>query len=337
LTHDESTYWSAATGNPLGCQPFRSLDDGTPPGRPDPDGPAGSRVLRGYAIAFAVDSAGNLISWNHLSGSADIVNYADRSAWEYNGFAFQCVVQPTPGLACGSDSILNLDGVEYDSPFDKLLFDFYAVGSQAFNQGGNIVTLDTDLTLYPVDVDLRQDNDGPITTKAHFDIWNQNEDGFSGTTRCITCWDQTLLSSYGALSNFMLGVLHTDKGKARIEGQESDVCDPPGSCCDLITDIDCYPSVDHPFIDSDCSVKSALLGVSDKILAFSGAATGRTDAGMTLVGQGSYPAAIQRDIIDPPDPLSTDTGNVIVPTPVDTETTVITPKASSRGLRTGKE
>jgi hypothetical protein len=329
---------SAATGNPLGCQPFRSLDDGTPPGRPDLEGPAGSRVLRGYAIAFAVDNQGHEISWNHLSGSVDIVNYADRSAWEYNGFAFQCVVQATPGLACGTDTTLNLNGIEYDAAFDKLLFDFYAVGSGAFTNGLNTVTLDTDLTLYPVDVDLRQDDDGPITTKADFDIWNQNEDGFSGTRRCITCWDQTLLSSYGALSNFMLSVLHTDKGKARIEGVESDECDPPGSCCDLSTDIDCFPAANHPFIDSDCSVKAALLGVSDKILAFSGAGgTGRTDAGMTLVGQGSYPASIQRDIIDPPDPLSTGTGNEIVPVPVGTETTVITPRASSRGQRTGKE
>jgi hypothetical protein len=42
-------------------------------------------------------------------------------------------------------------------------------------------------------IDVRQHSPGPVRTKAHFDIWNQNEDGLSGTIRCITCWDQTLL------------------------------------------------------------------------------------------------------------------------------------------------
>ena len=64
--------------------------------------------------------------------------------------------------------------------------------------------LDTDLTLLPMLIDLRQDSEGPVTTKAHSDIWNQNEDGLSGTTRCITCWDQTLLSAYELPNHFMI-------------------------------------------------------------------------------------------------------------------------------------
>jgi len=338
LTEHESTYMSAATDNPLGCQPFRILDPSrtpfsisdprTYPGRPDPDG-TGLRVLRGYAIAFAVDSQGREISWNHLSGSVDIVNYSDRSAWEYNAFAFQCKASSTPGQPCGTDNTLDLDGSEYDSVFDKLLFDFYAVGSQAFSQGLNVVTLDTDLTLYPVDVDLRQDNDGPVTTKAKFDIWNQNEDGFSGTTRCITCWDQTLLSNYGSPNNFLIGNLHTDKGKARIDGVQSDVCDSSGSACS--------PAGDQPTIRPVRSRGAALLGVSDKILTFSGAVTGRTDAGMTLVGQGTQLAAIKRDIPDPPEPFTTGIQGQLAPVQVDIETLVITPRTSSRGQRTGKE
>lgn len=336
LTEDESSYMSAARGTPLGCQPFWILDPGTPPGRPDPDR-AGNRVLRGYAIAFAVDNTGKQVSWNHLSGSVDIVKYDDRSAWEYNGYAFQCVGNATVGALCGTDNVLDLNGIEYDSAFDKLLFDFYAVGSPAFSSLLNSVQIDTDLTLYPVDVDVRQDNGGPVTTKAKFDIWNQNEDGFSGTTRCITCWDQTLLSNYGSPNNFLLSNLHTDKGKARIDGVQSDVCNSSELCCHLGVDRACFPAADHPTIDPECSKPAAILGVADKILAFSGAAVGKTDAGMTLVGQGTESASIQRDVILPPDPSASGGNGQLVPVQADVETVTITPRTMSRGQRTGKE
>jgi len=336
VTHNESNYMSMARGTPLGCQPFTILDPGTPQGRPDPDGPAGSRVLRGFAVAFAVDEDGNEISWNHLSGHADIVDYANRSAWEYNGFAFQCNASSTEGNPCGSDNILDLNGSEYDSGFSALLFDFYAVGSQAFSLGTTIVTLDTDLTLYPITQDLRQDNDGPVTTKAKIDIWNQNEDGFSGSIHCITCWDQTLLSNYAATNNFLIGNIHTDKGKARIDGVASSDCDPVGSCCNLSTDPDCFPSANHPAIDESCSEAASLLGVSNKILVFSGAVTGRTDAGMTLVGQGTESGYFKWDVIDGPLPLQTDP-DLIVPVQVDVEETIATPRTLSRGQRQGKD
>lgn len=336
LSHDESNYMSMARGTPLGCQPFTILDSGSPQGRPDADGPAGSRVLRGFVVAFAVDNTGHEISWNHLSGHADIVNYSDRSAWEYNGFAFQCLANATPGATCGTNNILDMNGTEYDSGYAQLLFDFYAVGSTAFSLGTTVVTLDTDLTLYPVSADLRQDNDGPITTKAKIDIWNQNEDGFSGSIHCITCWDQTLLSNYAATNNFLIGNIHTDKGKARIDGMASSDCDPVGSCCNLSTDPDCFPSANHPAIDQSCSEAASLLGVSDKILVFSGAVTGRTDAGMTLVGQGIENAQFKWDIVLPPQPLQNDP-NVIVPVQVDVEETIATPRTFSRGQRQGKD
>ncbi len=288
LTENESTYYTASTGLPLGAQPFTILDPGTPNGRPDPDGPTGYRVLRGFIVAFAVDNNGNEISWNHLSGMTDIVNYGDRSAWEYNAYAFQAVNQTVGGGTDATPGVLNLDGTEYDYAFDKLLFDFFSVGSTAFSGGGVSVMLDTDLTLHTVSADLRQDSYGPITTKAKIDIWNENEDGFSEVTRCITCWDQTLLSNYGAPNNFLIGNLHTNKGKARIDGVQSTVCDVWGF-----------------FHDKIVSQNAALIGVANKILAFSGGQSGRTDAGSTLVGQGQESAQIQHDIISPPGSLTT--------------------------------
>ena len=144
--------------------------------------------------------------------------------------------------------------------------------------------MDTDLTLHPVTADLRQDSFGPITTKAKFDIWNQNEVRFSGTERCITCWDQRLLSVYTLSgdptippgpNHFLVSSLQTDKGKARIDGIGSVLC---------------------PF-----SVNAAMLGVAAKQLSFACVqGVGYAEAGRTLVGQGEEAAAVLYDIIMPP-------------------------------------
>ena len=297
LTYNEPAYFSVLTGLPAGMPPFTVLDPGTPPGRPDDlEGPDQGRVLRGYVVAYAVDSFNREISWNHLSGSATIVSYAHRAAWEYNAWAFQAMAsmgQPTdsacPAGACVPGE-LRLDGIEYDLCFDRLLLDFFTVGSQAMSGGGRPVMLDTDLTLLPMLIDVRQDSLGPARTKAHFDIWNQNEDGFSGTTRCISCWDQTLLSRYELPNHFMMSVIHTDKGKARIDGMEDDMCDA-GPC--------------HGDLQSApwCSQDAPLLGVSAKVLAFSGGSIARAYAGKTLVGQGTEAGWILADTVEMPDTL----------------------------------
>ena len=135
LTNNQPTYWSAMSGQPAGVSPFTILDDGDPPGRPDMDpGNPGGRVLRGFVVAWAVNKAGEEISWNHLSGDATVVHYGDRTAWEYNAWAFQCVTGAAVGDACGSTAgELNLNGFEYDACPSKLLLDFYATGSEALS------------------------------------------------------------------------------------------------------------------------------------------------------------------------------------------------------------
>jgi hypothetical protein len=306
LTANQPTYWSAYSGLPAGCQPFTVLDPGYPPGRPNTDVECPTddpnctsiRRLRGMVYAWAVDNNGEEINWNHLTGDAMIVNYYHSTAWEYEAYAAQALLgdngdnMPAPG-------VLELDGVEYDIAYDKLLMDFYAtssrrvaVGAQSENGGphgfpfsgdGCRVANDSDITLYPVSQDLRQDNDGPIYTKAKFDVWNQNEVRFSGLERCITCWDQTLASNYDDPNYFLVENLHTDKGKARIDGMASTQC---------------------PF-----SVNAALLGVTAKEVIFlcgvieTPERVDRGMAGRTLVGQGEEAATIQWDIIAPPGTL----------------------------------
>jgi hypothetical protein len=309
LTPDQPVYWSAATGNPLGCQPFSILDPdlGTGPGRPNPDVADGSRVLRGYVVAWAVNASGQEIHWNHLSGKATIVDYTAQSAWEYDSWAFRAQenlhgeVMPNPGT-------LELDGIEYDQVFDLLLFDFFAAGSQALSGGSSLITADTELTLHPVSADLRQETFGPMTTKAHFDIWNMNERKLSNTRRCVTCWDQSLLSIFNAPNTFLRENLQSDKGKARIDGKQADECeencfrDESGEPLGIEELIEL---LDDLFGDVEviCSQDAALLGVAAKILTFSGAANQRATAGSPLIGMGFEPATIRYDIIDPPGSL----------------------------------
>ena len=175
--------------------------------RPATDGSA-DRVLRGYMLAFAVDEDCCPIAWNHLKGDATIVNYRDGTAWEYNAWSFQTAFNLDPGTPVGDcdTAALALDGLTYVQPYALLLLDFYAPGGDFF---------DTDLTLHPVDADLRQEGRGPLSTKASFVIWNEDETQFTNLHRCITCWDQQLLSLYteGGVQNHFLS-LQTDKGKA---------------------------------------------------------------------------------------------------------------------------
>jgi hypothetical protein len=302
LTHDDPTYWSVATGLPDGCSPFEVLDPdtGDGPGRPDPDRP-GHRMLRGFVYAWAVDETGAQIKWNHLSGGATLINYLEGSAWEYNAWAAQVPGDAPHGSNVGTSGILKFDGVEYDAPPALLNVDFFASNSTALSNGASIVTVDTDLTLHPLTADLRQDSFGPVTTKAHIDVWNANEISFSGLTRCITCWDQTLMSQYtvgGAKNHFLRNNLQTDKGKARIDGMESTVCDV--NCIRESGDLDVDQILDILGIDHVCSYDSALLGVSAKVLAFSGASTGVATAGRNLVGSGEQRAFIKWDLIRPP-------------------------------------
>jgi hypothetical protein len=328
LTANESTYLVLSSGVG-GCQRFTILDPGTPPGRPG-GGVDGRRTLRGFVIAFAVDENQEEISHNHLSGHSDVIDYELRSAWEYQAYAFQAVNPSTGAPTDGVPGRLNLDGLEYDLSFNTLLFDFFAVGSMAYSNNDVAVMLDADLTLLPMDIDLRQDTCGPVTTKAHFDIWNANEEFRSGTTRCVTCWDQTLLSAYsfdnGLDNNFMLLDLGTDKGKARIDGQASFDCDnlfvPPDlddAILDwLLNDRTCEPGINVPGtgngIEMCCpysindSRDVSLLGVAAKILKFSGAATGTTWAGMNLVGAGQQTGQILFDVPAPPEPVRNGSG-----------------------------
>ena len=301
LTGNEPCYWSALTGLPKGVSPFTVLDPpavepfdpANPlswPGRAATDG-SGDRVLRGYIVGWAVNADNLEIRWNHLKGDALLLNYAEPSAWEYNSWTFNTQLVPH-GEVLPEQSILFLDGAKYDFCPDMLLIDFYA--SQYSDQpigtfgsaGASIYGVDTDLTLLPMLIDLRQDGEGPVITKAKFDIWNQNEVKFSGTERCISCWDQQLVSNYGVPNHFLRAHLQTNKGKARVDGMASIVCDM-------------YDEFGYPVALSE---DAALLGVLSRMIQFTPPSATPADvgrSGMNLISLGNQSGTILYDPTDP--------------------------------------
>jgi hypothetical protein len=295
LTGDQPTYWSALTGQPAGggLSPFTALDPGFPPGRPDPE--TGGRMLRGFVVAWAVNTDNEQIAWDHLNGHATVVDYERGTAWKYNTWNFDTNSNER-GTVVGTPGEIEFDGTKYDESYSHLLLNFQAVGSSAYS-GPRQVISDTDLTLFPIDnIDLRQETCGPETTKAHFDIWNMNEVKFSGQYRCVTCWDQTLLSDYGGPNHFRIEHLQTSHGKARIEGLASHLCDvdvdpndgifPPEESCDPVIG---GPNEESHHPDDVVSTDSALLGIFMELLTFDGGADhGFSAATLGGMGENEY-------------------------------------------------
>lgn len=348
LTGDQPSFWSAAQGfigdhvdlgDELGgfCgASFADHLDSDGPGRLDPETGMTSRILRGYAIFWAVKFNPALgpngsdgqplgeteeIRWNHLKGDALIVNYENGTAWEYNAWAFQA---RNVAHGQGTDGVIHqllLDGNEYDFPFATLLLDFYGTGSEALSGGDQTVTVDTDLTVHAVSVDLRQDGCGPVLTKVEAEIWNEFETKFSGTRRCICCWDQTLLSDWvrsAAIPNhFRRTALRTDKGKARLDGVDSIECEAGSRVNDeFISGYEKFCGATAAFKRRDChsgdvagsggpieqSEDAAILGLATKFLSFD-PSDDQATAGMNLVGAGEEKSTILYFLQPGPDQL----------------------------------
>jgi len=264
LSANKPTYWSAGAGNnvnffpfpgsgdSLQVPPFGNLDaDPFFPGRPDPDNHllgATLRTVRGYVVGWAVDGTGSEITHNELTGSATKIDYTLGGAWEYDAFAYR-----RSGSAAG-DGVLQMNGTEYQRSPARLQLDFYSVPSLIFTDfTGVALLLDSDLTIHPTEADFRATGDGPVTTWVQADIWNQNEDRFSGAARCIQCWDQVLLGDFMGVgvvtaNHFLRDNIGTDKGKARLTGKGGVWCPNCFQDHDESTDDDHVLAVEEPIL-----------------------------------------------------------------------------------------
>lgn len=285
LTKNEPAWWAASTGiGSKAVAPFFGFDQAYD----DPDGST-DLVIRGYLVVIAANELNQQINFNHLYGQATLVNYEEGDAWEYNAYAFRAL-QGNTGQTFGEPGVIPLNGTSYDYAFDFLLLDYFASGSAAFSGAGVVVEHETDLTLMIVDQDLRQETEGPYVTKAFFRIWNEDESSFTNEF-CLIKWDQSLISKWGGA--FLRNNLQTDKGRARIDGIASELCNT-------------VDDENNPVLTSD---NFPLLGVQAKILTFDGTTCAK--AGGELAGSGYQATDILYDVLTEPPPEK-----ALAPTPM---------------------
>lgn len=276
LTENDPAYWSVATGLPFGVSPFTVV---AAPYLEDPNDPESDLILRGYVVGFAVNATDQPICWNHLFGTASVVNYCYSDVAAYNAYAFAARDPNNGNGGCtgnttGPIGTLNLNGTQYDYGFNYLLLDFFAAGSHAFAGGDTDVLHDTKLALMILSQDFRTASTAyPLVTQVQFDrIWNENEVGLSGLEYCLIKWNERFLSDIG--SHFLLANLQTNKGYARIYGRVA----PP---------LECGPT----------SNTYSLLGIATQWLEFGDPEI--ATAALNLYGAGTYPAVIYWDGTSP--------------------------------------
>jgi len=184
----------------------------------------------------------NQISWNHLTGTATVIDTDDADAlqalqaFRYNAWAFaaRCTLCPG-GLATDNtiqgtagDLVLNGNG---DGTYDECpaynIVNFSPNGAAV----GPLNTIDNDLAVISCNQDLRQDFVLNLT-KLQFTVWNEFENSFTGSYQCVDSVNFVPLSATdnSALlnpSNFDFSTLRTANARYQVAGVASTQC--PGS------------------------------------------------------------------------------------------------------------
>jgi hypothetical protein len=152
--------------------------------------PDGAVRATGELKCWAVTNDGSTeLHYNHLFGTASIMNFENGQAAEYTAVAFQALGPSTlTGTPLGSPGELNLDNVEYDGGPNMLLGNFQPFGwDGAFSR----------VTLASLNQDLRQDYT-PTITKLTWTFWNQDEQARTGTHWCANSWFESTLPYFQA-------------------------------------------------------------------------------------------------------------------------------------------
>jgi hypothetical protein len=230
------------------------------------------------------------MSWNHLAGSATILEYDDATAWSYTAWAFRCLTPTTPGALCGTTPG-NLElGSEYDACPKKLTIGFAPYKDDERNRrGSRLVYDDTDLTIATCNQDFRQRRELTYT-KLKFDVWNEEETRFNGAHQCIDSWvEKQLRNVQTDYDNFSYDVLGTKAARLVVRGVGSNEDD------NLCEDDEGYATGDvNPFRPS--TQPAGLVGVISTEIQFpSDNGEREAVAGTNLVGFGEMAGNIQYD------------------------------------------
>jgi hypothetical protein len=237
ISHKGTVSWDVLSGKgegdigPLSFPLFPS--GGSFPGDPG----------KGELTCFAVDQAGaNQIAWNHLAGTATVLNFDDDDAdqilqaYKYNAWAFTARSDPgttvPDGTSVGTAGNILLTGGgtgTYDACPLYLIANFSPGGATFVTGRGNANYVDDDLAVASCNEDLRQDFLIHLT-KLNFAIWNSKQTKFTGS---YICSDSVL--EFGLIppdapsalvhpENFTFGVLGTTDARFQVAGVASSVC-----------------------------------------------------------------------------------------------------------------
>jgi hypothetical protein len=246
--------------------------------------------LKCWAVNFEGTSQ---INWNHLYGTATVLDYRNLTAYQYNSFNFTARGMATLGqeVGVGGDIVLSGANLAFDACPQYLMFNFFAFAPDkdvpVDGEGQTVKFNKTDLTLVPCKQDLRQDR-LPTCTKAKFDIWNENETKYTGAYQCFKCWFEGYLNEIGTIldpnsgkatgyggEKFVFSGLHTLMGRMRATGVKSSVCD------NIFLD---KSKADRCRERGGAQVSSPLLGITSTQIFF----TGKSElTAATGVGAGS--------------------------------------------------
>ncbi len=256
LTREQPSYWSAFSGAPgPNGNPIQSFANVAAPVPVPGDG----YFLRGYAIVIAVDDNGHQINWNKLFGEATVVNYQLGAAYEYPAYAFKAsgvLTGAQVGATAGEITLDGTAGVGYSSAFERLLCNYFVPGSLVYNTAGvgynPGLVLGTELTLMMLEIDLRQIPDGPWNTYAIFDVYDENENNYTGLAFCMPKFYHEFINNINSTL-----IVPTTAGYFRVWGEENDACDVleqqfPGGPIDTVVE----------------SIDSALLGIQAEAIQF---------------------------------------------------------------------
>ena len=185
-------------------------------------------VAEGHVVVVACNLQGEPIAHNQLSGSVRFQSMNDTA--ELPVAAFRAMTGTT-GQPMPSPQQLSLDGVEYAVPGNRQVLDFYAVGSSPVLGR----TLRTKLGVVPLDFDFTERAPARSSTQLRFEIWNENEVKFSGTTHCFAGMGWVDLADLnGSTNHFRRQFLGTESGKARLDTNANSSCGEPASAPALV-------------------------------------------------------------------------------------------------------
>lgn len=151
---------------------------------------------QGYFYAFAKNAAGDPITHNGLIGSAMVISGLEQFDYQVNPVAFLGMTAAGSNTDLDDDGVRDLDGLEYDHAPDTITVPrFIGQGVDSLGDG-------TPVNSHLILIGLSGGQD--FTTTICFNVYNDNEEGFSGE-HSFDCWDKpTLLEVEGSFSNFFL-------------------------------------------------------------------------------------------------------------------------------------